>query len=90
MKSISDIVLNFFELFEAEGRMLREKTITAGTALISIFTGALFLFVACISIAGAAYIYISSMYDEMIALSVIGIAFALVGVTLIMAGRVKR
>jgi len=90
MKSLSGIVLNFFELFEAEGRLLREKTITTGNAIISIFAGVLFLFAASILLAMAVYIYLSSVYDEMVALIVLAASFTLVGIILLLAGRGKR
>ncbi len=87
MKSLSEIVLNFFELLEAEGRLFREKTISAGAGIVSILIGGLFLLAACIIASAAAYIYLSSLYGQIAAMLTISAALALIGIILIASGK---
>ena len=87
MKSLSDVVLNFFELLEAEGRLFREKVISAGTGIVSVLIGGLFLFAACLLAAFAAFLWIEFYYGSIIALLVIALVFAVIGSTLVFVGK---
>ncbi|MDO4953007.1 MAG: hypothetical protein Q4E34_04180 [Synergistaceae bacterium] len=87
MKSLSGIVLNFFELLEAEGRLFREKTISTGTGIVSVLIGGLFLFVACLLAAFAAFLWIEYYYGSIVALLVIALVFAAIGSLLVFSGK---
>lgn len=90
MKSLSEIVLKSVELLEAEGRLLRAKTIAAGSAIVSTLIGGLFLLVGSIVAGYAAYTHLSKFCGETFAALAVAVAFVLIGIMLICHGNSKR
>lgn len=90
MRSLSEVALSFLALLEAEGKLMRAKAIDAGGAIVAIFIGGLFFFVACIVGAIAAHMFLSDIYGDVIAALVVAGGFAIIALVLMLYGFSKR
>ena len=87
MKSLANIVLNFFSLLEAEGRLFKEKAVLTASGIVAIFIGALCLFAALIIAAFAVYVLLAYYYGPVLAMLIIAAVFAIIGILLIIFGK---
>ena len=89
MKTISDIVLSFINVLEAEGKLLREKTIDAGRSVVYLFFGMLCVFVAFAVLAFALFAWLVPLYGECAAQLIIAGLFLFVGIIFLSKGGKK-
>lgn len=86
MKSISDIVLSFVNVVEAEGKLLREKTVDAGKSVVCLFFGGLCIFAALAIGAIAVFAWLEPLYGKVTAELIIAAAFLVLGIVLLAKG----
>ncbi|MEG1799935.1 MAG: hypothetical protein RR214_07100 [Synergistaceae bacterium] len=85
METLANVVISFFELVEAEGRVMRKNVVVGIECFLLIFFGASFVFFGAIAAAAALYMWLSSCIGK--PLSALLIAFVMAGVGLAMISK---
>lgn len=89
METITNAVLSFFELAEAEGRSLKDASVAVFSRMLMLFFGGALLFVAAVIGGWAAYMYLEVFIGSLGAAATVACVFALTGIILMAGGRHK-
>lgn len=87
LERIANVVVSFFDLVEAEGRVLRDRAMLFTEGLLMMFFGALLLFFGIITVGVAVYMLLSFFMPKPAALLTSAAAWITCGLVLISAGR---
>lgn len=87
LETIRNAILSFFELVEAEGRTLKQKTLLILEGFMLMFFGASLLFFGVIAAGAAFYLWLSSFISSWAAALVVAVILAVLGVLLLYRGR---
>lgn len=86
METIANAIVSLFELFEAEGRTLRQETVDTAEGIIIVLFGALLFFLGVAALMAAFYLWLSSFIGRPAAATAVGIVLAASGSVLLYSG----
>ena len=88
METLANVVVSFFELVEAEGRVMRKNVVTVMECFLLIFFGASFVFFGAIAAAAAVYIWLSTYVGRPMSALLIAALMSAVGIVMIRKGHI--
>jgi len=86
MRSISDAILRFFELVEAEGRTFRKSSIAVVENMLVIFFGFALMFLGVVVAGVSLYLWLSTVIGKAGAASAVAAALFVLGAVLLIKG----
>ncbi|MDL2297810.1 hypothetical protein LJC40_01500 [Synergistaceae bacterium OttesenSCG-928-D05] len=86
MRSISEAILRFFELVEAEGRALRKSSVAVVENMLVIFFGFALMFFGVVVGGISLYLWLSTLIGRAGAASAVGAALFVLGAILLLKG----
>ena len=89
METIANVVLSFFELVEAEGRVMRKNVVVLMECFLFMFLGVLLLFIGVIALSYALYACLSTLFGTIIAAFVIAASVLASGFVMLTKARAR-
>lgn len=86
-ENFANLILSFFELIEAEGRTLREKTVILAEALFIMFFGVSMIIYGAFAAGAAAYLSLSPYIGRPLSALLVSVMFIGMGVWILHKGR---
>lgn len=90
MSILSDIIINFMELLEAEGRVAKRNATQMIRSFLFLYFGAFFIFLGSLVGFSLLYFYLKQNYGEVVAGSAIAFSLLVIGLCLMFKGFPKK
>ena len=87
LETIANAIVSLFELVEAEGRTLKQRTVIVLEAFILMFFGASLLFFGVVAAGAALYMWLSSLIGRPGAAVVVAVSLVALGLITLSSGR---
>lgn len=87
LETFANLIVSFFDLVEAEGRTLREKSVLVIEGFLVMFFGVILVVCGVFAVGAALYIWLSSYIGRSVSALLIGVFFVGVGIWLFSNGR---
>lgn len=82
MKIISNLIISFIELMEAEGRVAKRNVMLLIKSFILLYFATLFIFLAAVIALAVLYVYVKENHGFYVAAPLISLLFCLIGLFL--------